>query len=185
MKRAFDIFFSTSALIILLLPLVIIYFLVLITTSSPAIYWSKRVGRNNKIFLMPKFRTMKNLTPELPTDKLTTREKWITPIGKILRKTSIDEIPQLWCVLKGEMSLIGPRPALHNQTDLIDSRNKLGIQKLRPGITGWAQINGRDTINLNKKVNYDYYYLIHQSFKLEIKIFCQTIYKVLTIKGVL
>ena len=185
MKRAFDIFFSASVLIILFLPLVIIYFLVLITTSRPVIYWSKRMGKNNKIFMMPKFRTMKNLAPELPTDKLTSREKWITPIGNILRKTSIDEIPQLWCVLKGEMSLIGPRPALHNQNDLISLRNKLGIQKLLPGITGWAQINGRDSINLDQKVNYDYYYLINKSLKLEIKIFYQTIYKVLTIKGVL
>ena len=185
MKRAFDIIFSATFLLILFLPLVIIYFLVLITTSRPAIYWSKRVGKNNKIFLMPKFRSMRNLTPELPTDKLTTREKWITPIGKILRKTSIDEIPQLWCVLKGEMSLIGPRPALHNQNDLIDSRNKLGVQKLLPGITGWAQINGRDNITLDKKVNYDYYYSIHKSFKLEIEIFYKTIYKVLTLNGVL
>ena len=184
MKRFFDFVLSLSALIIIFLPLTIIYLLVLITSSRPVIYWSKRVGKNNKLFMMPKFRTMKKHTPELPTDKLIKPEQWWTPLGKILRKTSLDELPQLWCVLNGEMSLIGPRPCLQSQEILIKKRNKLGIQKLRPGITGWAQINGRDNISELEKVNYDSYYLKNYSLKLDLKIFFITIYKVLKLEGV-
>ena len=184
MKRSFDIIFSATLLIILTFPLIFIYLLVIITSSTPAIYWSKRVGKDNHIFKMPKFRTMKKYTPEVPTDKLNRPNKWLTPIGIFLRKTSLDELPQLWCVLKGEMSLIGPRPALHNQDDLINMRTNLGIHKIRPGITGFAQINGRDKINLKEKVTYDMYYLKNYSFKLDLKIFVKTIFKVLTFEGV-
>ena len=164
-KRIFDIVFSAIILVILIVPLFLIYLLIILTSSFPGIYWSKRIGKNNKIFKMPKFRTMRNITPEVPTDKLNKRNKWLTPLGLILRKTSFDELPQLWSVLIGDMSLIGPRPSLHNQFDLINSRTEKGIHKLRPGITGWAQINGRDNISFEEKVRYDEYYLKNNSLK--------------------
>ena len=157
MKRTFDIFLSSALILIFFIPIIIIYFLVITTSLGPAIYWSKRVGRNNKIFNMPKFRTMKVLTPELPTDKLTLPQKWLTPIGKILRKSSLDELPQLFSVLNGDMSLVGPRPALQSQESLIKARTEIGIHKLSPGITGWAQINGRDNISELQKLSFDKY----------------------------
>lgn len=183
MKRLFDIFFSLIALISLSIPLIIIYFAILFTSSVPVIYWSERVGKNNKIFKMPKFRSMRNVTPLLPKEKLINPYKWLTPLGAFIRKTSLDELPQFWCVLKGEMSLVGPRPALHNQYDLIELRNRLKIHKIKPGITGWAQINGRDTISLQDKVLYDKYYLKNKSLRLDLKIIYLTIFKVLTFAG--
>jgi len=182
-KRLFDIFFSIIALILLIIPLLTIYFFILITSYFPAIYWSERVGRHKKIFKMPKFRSMRKITPLLPKEKLTTPYKWLTPLGSFLRKTSIDELPQLWCVLKGEMSLVGPRPALHNQFDLIELRDKYGVNKIKPGITGWAQINGRDRLSLEDKVRFDSYYTNNYSFKLDLKIIFITIIKVLTFDG--
>lgn len=182
-KRIFDITISILLLAILIIPLIFIYILIILTSSVPAIYWSKRIGKNNKIFKMPKFRTMRNITPEVPTDKLNKRKKWLTPLGFILRKTSIDELPQLWSVLIGDMSLIGPRPSLHNQFDLINLRTDMGVHKLRPGITGWAQINGRDNVTLEEKVKYDEYYLKNFSIKLDFKIFFITIYKIFIIEG--
>ena len=183
LKRLFDIFFSLTALIILIVPLIIIYIAVFLTSYTPIIYWSDRVGKNNKIFKMPKFRSMRNLTPLVPKEKLNYHTKWLTPLGAFLRKTSLDELPQIWCVLKGDMSLIGPRPALHNQYDLIELRNKYKIYKIRPGITGWAQVNGRDTISLKQKVLFDDYYLRKYTFWLDIKIIWLTIIKVLTFDG--
>ena len=183
LKRLFDILFSLTAIIILFIPLVILYFAVLITSSIPVIYWSKRVGKNNKVFKMPKFRSMRNVTPLLPKDKLTKPYKWLTPLGSFIRKTSLDELPQLWCVLKGEMSLVGPRPAIYNQYDLISLRNKYGIYKIKPGITGWAQINGRDRISLEDKVLFDFYYLRNASFKFDLKIIYLTFFKVITFEG--
>ena len=183
LKRLFDIFFSLTALIILIVPLIIIYIAVFLTSYTPIIYWSDRVGKNNKIFKMPKFRSMRNVTPVVPKEKLNYHTKWLTPLGSFLRKTSLDELPQIWCVLKGEMSLIGPRPALHNQYDLIELRNKYKIYKIRPGITGWAQVNGRDTISLKQKVLFDDYYLRKYTFWLDIKIIWLTIIKVLTFDG--
>ncbi len=182
-KRFFDITVSGLLLILLILPIAFIYILIILTSSMPAIYWSRRVGKNNKIFKMPKFRTMRNITPEMPTDELEGRQKWLTPLGLILRKTSIDELPQLWSVFIGDMSLIGPRPSLHNQHDLIQLRTQLGIQKIRPGITGWAQINGRDNITLEEKVKFDEYYLKNYSFKLDLKILLLTIYKIFILEG--
>ncbi len=182
-KRLFDLTISFLLLIVLFLPFIFIYIMIILTSSTPAIYWSKRIGKNNKTFKMPKFRTMRNFTPEVPTDQLQKRKQWLTPLGLILRKTSIDELPQLWSVLVGDMSLIGPRPSLHNQYDLIKMRTDLGIHKLRPGITGWAQINGRDDVKLEKKVSFDEYYLRNYSFKLDLKIFFLTIYKILIIEG--
>ena len=183
LKRLFDIFFSIFALIILILPLITIYIAVFLTSSTPIIFWSDRVGKNNKIFKMPKFRSMRNFTPLLPKEKLNYAYKWFTPIGAFLRKTSLDELPQIWCVLKGEMSIIGPRPALYNQHDLIELRNKYKIYKIRPGITGWAQVNGRDNITLKQKVLFDDYYLRKYSFWLDMKIIFLTVIKVLTFEG--
>ena len=182
-KRFFDIALSGTLLFLLIIPIIFIYVLIILTSSVPAIYWSKRVGKNNKIFKMPKFRTMRNITPEIPTNQLEERKRWLTPLGLILRKTSIDELPQLWSVFIGDMSLIGPRPSLHNQHDLIQLRTKLGIQKIRPGITGWAQINGRDNITLEEKVKFDEYYLKNYSFKLDLKILLFTIYKIFILEG--
>tara|TARA_Y100000746_G_C15296405_1_gene363781 strand:+ start:194 stop:655 length:462 start_codon:yes stop_codon:yes gene_type:complete len=149
----------------------------------PIIYWSERVGKNNKVFKMPKFRSMRNITPLLPKEKLTRPNKWLTPIGAFIRKTSLDELPQFWCVIKGDMSIVGPRPALHNQFDLIDLRNNYGIQRIKPGITGWAQINGRDSISLEDKVKYDKKYLNSYSFILDLKIIFLTVIKVITFEG--
>jgi len=182
-KRLFDILFSTIALIILLTPLAIIYIAILCTSYFPIIYWSDRVGKNNVVFKMPKFRSMTKLTPLLPKEKLKRPDKWLTPLGALLRKTSLDELPQLWCVLKGEMSLVGPRPALYNQFDLINLRNKYGVNKIKPGITGWAQINGRDKLSLKDKVLYDAYYRNNYSFFLDLKIIFLTIIKVITFDG--
>ncbi len=153
------------------------------TSSMPIIYWSERVGKNNKVFKMPKFRSMRNITPLLPKEKLTRPNKWLTPIGAFIRKTSLDELPQFWCVIKGDMSIVGPRPALHNQFDLIDLRNNYGIQRIKPGITGWAQINGRDSISLEDKVKYDKKYLNSYSFILDLKIIFLTVIKVITFEG--
>ena len=183
LKRIFDIFFSLTAIFILLTPLVIIYIAIFFTSYFPIIYWSERIGKNNVIFKMPKFRSMRKITPLLPKDKLKRPEKWLTPLGFLLRKTSLDELPQLWCVLKGEMSIVGPRPALYNQFDLINLREKYGINKIKPGITGWAQINGRDRLSLEDKVQFDNYYAKNYSFMLDLKIIFLTIIKVITFDG--
>jgi len=183
MIRLLDILISGILILIFLIPLFIFAIIILFSDGFPIIFYSKRVGQNNIIFDMPKFRTMRNITPEIPTDQLEGRQKWLTPLGLILRKTSIDELPQLWSVFIGDMSLIGPRPSLHNQHDLIQLRTKLGIQKIRPGITGWAQINGRDNITLEEKVKFDEYYLNNYSFKLDLKILLLTIYKIFIFEG--
>ena len=179
MKRIFDIIFSFFSLIILLLPIVSIYILIKIFSPGKAIYWSKRVGKENKIFLMPKFRTMVEQTPEFATDLLKNPENYITRVGKILRKTSLDELPQLWNILKGDMSFVGPRPALFNQYELIKMRSNKGIDTLLPGLTGWAQINGRDNISDKDKVKFDYEYLQKNNLMLDVKIIILTFYKVL------
>ncbi len=183
LKRLFDIFFSITAILILITPLTIIYFAVFLTSYFPIIYWSDRVGKNNTIFKMPKFRSMRKITPLLPKEQLTKPEKWLTPLGALLRKTSLDELPQLWCVLKGEMSIVGPRPAIYNQYELINLREKYGVNRIKPGITGWAQVNGRDTISLEDKVRFDYEYIKNYSFKLDLKIIFLTLIKVLTFDG--
>ena len=183
MKRSFDIIFSLSALVILSLPLIVIYIAILLTSSIPVIYWSNRVGKNKKIFNMPKFRSMRKITPLVPKDKLDSHYKWLTPLGSIIRRTSLDELPQLWCVLKGDMSLVGPRPALYNQYDLIELRDKFNINSIKPGITGWAQVNGRDKITLEEKVLFDEFYLKNRSLFLDFKIILMTIYKVIFFIG--
>jgi O-antigen biosynthesis protein WbqP len=184
MKRLFDIFISAVALIILSAPLAVIAIIVKLTSKGPVLYWSDRVGINNIIFKMPKFRTMKIDTPVVATHLLDNPDAYLTNIGSFLRKTSLDELPQLMSVLKGDMSFVGPRPALYNQDDLIELRTEKGVHRLIPGITGWAQINGRDDIPIPQKVELDEFYLKNFSFILDIKILIYTFFKVLKKDGV-
>lgn len=158
--------------------------LVKFTSPGPILYWSDRMGRNNVIFKMPKFRTMRIDTPAVATHLLAYPARWLTPVGKFLRKSSLDEMPQLWSILIGDMSLVGPRPALFNQHDLIALRTERGVQVLAPGLTGWAQINGRDELPIPQKVELDVYYLTHRSFLLDLQIILQTILKVVRAEGV-
>lgn len=182
--RTFNIFASLLGIIFLFIPFCIIALLVKVTSKGPAIHWSKRIGRENAIFLMPKFRTMRVDTPQVATHLLTNGQNFLTPIGAFLRKSSLDEIPQLWSVLKGEMNLVGPRPALYNQDDLRDLRTNLGIHKIAPGVTGWAQINGRDELPIPVKVEFDREYLEKRTLFFDIKIIILTIYKVVKRSGI-
>lgn len=184
MKKSFDLLLSLFLVIVLLIPICLIAVLVKLTSSGPALYWSDRVGHGNKIFCMPKFRTMRINTPAVATHLLENPDRYLTPLGKFLRKSSLDELPQLWCILKGEMSFVGPRPALFNQDDLIELRTKKGIHALLPGITGWAQVNGRDELPIPEKVALDEYYLKNKSFLLDVKILFITFFKVLRCEGV-
>lgn len=177
--RAINILLSLIAMLILSIPFCIVWIVVKLTSPGPAIHWSKRIGKENQIFLMPKFRTMRIDTPQVATHLLNDGSKFLTPIGSFLRKSSLDELPQLWSVLKGDMSLVGPRPALFNQDDLKDLRTKLGVHKIAPGITGWAQINGRDELPIPEKVQFDKDYLDRRSIWFDFKIIFLTIYKVL------
>ena len=183
-KRISDILIALIAIGILLIPCIFIWFGVKLTSSGPGIYWSQRAGRNGNFFMMPKFRTMLIDTPEIETDKLSYAKQYITSIGHFLRKTSLDELPQFISVLSGEMSIVGPRPALYNQNNLIQKRKELGIDILRPGITGWAQIKGRDEITLSKKIRLDQEYLEHQSLLFDFKIILKTIFLVLKSKHI-
>ena len=184
MKRLFDIALALSISCVLLLPAFILAILVKLTSAGSALYWSDRIGINNTLFKMPKFRSMKIDTPVVATHLLQNPNNTLTPIGNFLRKTSLDEIPQLWCILKGEMSFVGPRPALYNQSDLIQLRTQHGIDKLVPGLTGWAQINGRDELPIPQKVALDFIYLQQRSFYFDMTIFFQTIIKVLHREGI-
>jgi O-antigen biosynthesis protein WbqP len=183
-KRATDIAVSGAALVVLAIPLLVLAGLVRVTSPGPAIHWSSRVGKNNVLFAMPKFRTMRSDTPQIPTHLMTEPERWLTPIGGFLRKTSLDELPQLVSVLKGDMSLVGPRPALFNQDDLVALRTEAGVEVLRPGLTGWAQVNGRDELPIPVKVGLDADYLERRSFWLDLKILAMTLAGVLSSKGV-
>jgi len=184
LKRAVDLSLAIVAAMILALPMLVIAALVRWTSPGPALYWSRRVGRNNQIFLMPKFRSMRTDTPQLATHLLTDSDKWITPIGKLLRVTSLDEIPQLYNILRGDMSIVGPRPALFNQDDLIALRTTCGVSEILPGLTGWAQINGRDELSIPDKVKLDEFYLHNQSLMLDLKIVLLTFFKVLRRDGI-
>jgi len=166
------------------IPLLIIAFLVKATSRGPALYWSDRVGKNNTIFRMPKFRTMRTDTPAVATHLLSNPDVYLTPIGNFLRKSSLDELPQLLSILKGDMSFVGPRPALFNQDDLVALRTEKGVQILTPGLTGWAQINGRDELPIPVKVEFDEYYLKHRSFLFDLKILFLTFFKVVRREGV-
>ena len=183
-KRIFDLLVSLLAFILFLIPMLLVAIAVKLTSSGPILHWSERVGRNNKIFSMPKFRTMRVNTPLLPTHLLQNANTFITPIGSFLRKSSLDELPQLFCIIMGHMSLVGPRPVLQNQQDLIDARTALGIHILTPGLTGWAQVNGRDEIPLDLKVKYDQEYLEQKSFLMDLKILLMTVWKVLRLEDV-
>jgi len=184
LKRLVDVFVSLCGCLILATPMMIIAVAVLLTSPGPALYWSRRVGKDNSIFLMPKFRTMRTDTPVVATHLLTDPSRHLTPIGGFLRKSSLDELPQLWCILKGEMSLVGPRPALFNQDDLIAVRTEAGVHALKPGLTGWAQVNGRDELEIPLKVAYDAEYLQRQSFMLDLRILILTALKVAGARGV-
>ncbi|MDH4099969.1 MAG: sugar transferase [Nitrospirota bacterium] len=183
-KRVFDVSMAILLLVIMGVPMIMIALLVKLTSTGPLLYWSDRVGRNNSIFRMPKYRTMKIDTPEVATHLLGNPEHYLTPIGGFLRKSSLDELPQLISVLKGDMSFVGPRPALFNQDDLIELRTAKSIHVLTPGLTGWAQINGRDELPIPVKVEYDEYYLKRRSFLFDLQILFMTILKVMLSEGV-
>lgn len=178
-KRIFDVVFSITMLLVILIPILLTSVLIRVTSPGPAIYWFDRVGKNNKLFSMPKFRTMRVGTPTVATHQMKDACLHITPIGKFLRKTSLDEVPQLWSILVGDMSVVGPRPALFNQDDLIDLRSNAGIDKLTPGLTGWAQINGRDALPIPEKVRLDREYSERRSFWFDLQIIMLTCVKVL------
>ena len=185
MKRVFDIFLCCPAALILFVPVLLVAMAVRLTSKGPALYWSDRVGRNNVIFKMPKFRSMLLGTPAVATHLLADAQSHLTPIGSFLRKTSLDELPQLWSILVGNMSFVGPRPALFNQQDLIALRTAQGVHTLVPGLTGWAQVNGRDELPIPEKVKLDVAYLQRQSLWFDLSILWLTFVKVLRRDGVL
>ena len=184
MKRLFDLTVSLSAVLILMIPIALVAIIVKLTSTGPVLYWSNRVGKDNVIFQMPKFRTMQVDTPAVATHLLANPSSFLTPVGGFLRKSSLDELPQLWNIIKGDMSLVGPRPALFNQEDLIALRTEQGVHKLLPGLTGWAQINGRDELPIPEKVKLDAEYMQKQSFLFDFVILWRTFIKVLARDGV-
>lgn len=179
LKRFFDLLLAIFAFATLSIPLLLVTIAVRVTSKGPALYWSDRIGKHNKIFKMPKFRSMKVGTPAVATDQLKNPGIFLTPIGSFIRKSSLDELPQLWSIFVGDMSFVGPRPALFNQHDLIELRTNLGIDNLAPGLTGWAQVNGRDELPLVDKVNFDLSYMQHQSFWFDLKVLWLTFLKVI------
>lgn len=179
-----DVLFAVAALILVSVLMLLLALLVKLTSPGPVFYWSNRVGRENRIFLMPKFRTMRLDTPAVATHLLNGPEQYLTPVGGFLRRTSLDELPQIWSILTGEMSLVGPRPALFNQDDLVAQRTEVGVHHLVPGLTGWAQINGRDELPIPRKVQLDVEYLQNISLFLDLKIIFLTFVKVLKRDGV-
>lgn len=183
-KRIFDLIVSICAVTLLMIPMFIIALIIRATSRGPAIHWSKRIGQENKVFLMPKFRSMTIDTPQVATHLMTEPKNYVTSVGQILRVTSLDELPQLWSVIIGNMSLVGPRPALFNQSDLVLLRTQLQIHKLKPGVTGWAQVNGRDELPITEKVKFDREYMERKSFIFDLKILFLTIFKVLGSEGV-
>lgn len=184
MKRAFDFVMALGALTVFAVPMLAVAIAVRATSKGPAIYWSDRVGRDNKLFRMPKFRSMRIETPAVATHLLSDTTAWLTPIGGFLRKSSLDELPQLWSILVGDMSIVGPRPALFNQDDLIALRTEHGVHRLRPGLTGWAQVNGRDELPIPDKVKLDVEYMNRRTFGLDLKTIWMTVGKVLRAKDI-
>lgn len=184
MKRLFDLALALPTALALALPIALVALAVRLTSPGPALYWSDRVGRHNRIFRMPKFRSMRIDTPAVATHLLENPAQWLTPIGPFLRKSSLDELPQLWSILRGDMSFVGPRPALFNQDDLIALRTEAGVHELVPGLTGWAQVNGRDEIPIPQKVALDAEYLRRQSLAFDLRILWLTAVKVLRSEGV-
>ena len=184
MKRIFDLTFGILVLAVLIIPMLIIFIIIILTSKGSSLYWSDRIGKNNIIFKMPKFRTMLVDTPPVATHLLGNPNSYLSPIGGFLRSTSCDAFPQLFSVLKGDMSFVGPRPALYNQKDLIALRIERGVDKLLPGITGWAQVNGRDELSIADKVALDVEYMNRKSFWFDVKILCITFLKVVKKDGV-
>lgn len=184
MKRLFDVVVALVCLPLLGVPIILTALAVKLSSPGPVLYWSDRVGRHNRLFRMPKFRSMRIDTPAVATHLLESPEQWMTPIGSFLRKSSLDELPQLWCILVGNMSFVGPRPALFNQEDLIALRTKMGVHSLLPGLTGWAQVNGRDELPVPLKVQMDTEYLQRRSFLFDLRILWMTALKVLARDGV-
>lgn len=180
----FDLVLALVASLLLALPVFMVMLAVRLTSPGPALYWSDRVGRHNQLFKMPKFRSMRIDTPAVATHLLSNPDQWLTPIGSFLRRTSLDELPQLWSILKGDMSFVGPRPALFNQDDLIKLRTEKGVHEVLPGLTGWAQINGRDEIPIPQKVQLDVEYVHRQSFFFDVKILWMTALKVVAKDGI-
>lgn len=184
MKRFIDLLLGLFALVVFLIPFLICAILVKLTSKGPVLYWSDRVGRDNRIFSMPKLRTMRVDTPVVATHLLGDPGQFLTPIGGFLRKSSLDELPQIWCILRGDMSVVGPRPALFNQHNLIEMRTEEGVHSIRPGLTGWAQVNGRDELGLGEKVKLDVDYLKRQSLAFDTKVIMLTVLKVLKRDGI-
>lgn len=184
MKRLFDFVLALVGLLLLSLPLLLVAIAVRMTSPGPVLHWSERVGRHNRLFRMPKFRSMRIGTPAVATHLLRDPDAWLTPIGSFLRKSSLDELPQLWSILKGDMSFVGPRPALFNQDDLIALRSEAGVHELTPGLTGWAQINGRDELPIPQKVALDAVYLQRRSLAFDVYILWLTAMKVICREGV-
>lgn len=184
MKRLFDFTLAATVALLLSLPIVLVALAVRLTSSGPALYWSDRIGRGNRIFRMPKFRSMRMDTPAVATHLLANPAAYLTPIGSFLRKSSLDELPQLWSILKGDMSFVGPRPALFNQDDLISLRTQYGVHELVPGLTGWAQVNGRDELPIPEKVRLDAEYMQNESLWFDLRILWMTFIKVLRRDGV-
>jgi O-antigen biosynthesis protein WbqP len=184
MKRVFDLFIGVILLLSLVAIMLFIAIAIRLTSKGPSLYWSDRAGKNNKIFKMPKFRSMLTDTPVLATHLLDNPDAYLSPIGAFLRLSSLDELPQLFSVLRGDMSFVGPRPALYNQDDLITLRTQKGVDRLLPGITGWAQVNGRDELSIPDKVTLDVEYMNRQSFWFDIKILWMTFLKVIRKDGV-
>jgi O-antigen biosynthesis protein WbqP len=184
MRRIFDLLLGVAILVLLVAPMLLISIAVRLSSNGPALYWSDRIGKNNAIFKMPKFRSMLTDTPAVATHLLDNPDAYLSPMGGFLRHSSLDELPQLFSVLKGDMSFVGPRPALFNQNDLIALRTEKGVDKLLPGITGWAQVNGRDELSIPDKVALDVEYLNRQSFWFDMKILWMTFLKVIKRDGV-
>lgn len=184
MKRLFDLIFALLAALVFLIPILLTALAVKLTSQGPAIYWSDRVGQHNNLFSMPKFRSMRIDTPAVATHLLKDGQNYLTPIGSFLRKTSLDELPQIWSILVGDMSVVGPRPALFNQHDLVALRTEKGIHRIKPGLTGWAQINGRDDLSIPDKVDLDADYLARMGPILDIRIIWMTAVRVLTRSGI-
>lgn len=184
MPRPVELLLALFAVIVFAIPMALVTLAVKLTARGPALYWSDRIGRYNQVFAMPKFRSMRIDTPAVATHLLTDGRLWLTPIGGFLRRTSLDELPQIWCILTGQMSIVGPRPALFNQDDLVEARTRLGVERLRPGLTGWAQVNGRDELSIPTKVALDAEYMRRRSLFFDLKIIWMTIVKVLAGRGV-
>jgi O-antigen biosynthesis protein WbqP len=184
MKRLFDIILALAAAAVLLLPFVLVWLAVRFTSRAPALFWSDRIGQYNTLFKMPKFRSMSVGTPIVATHLLSNPKDYLTPIGSFLRKSSLDELPQLWNILRGDMSFVGPRPALFNQYDLIKLRSARGIHRLKPGLTGWAQVNGRNNLSIKEKVAFDEEYMKKKSFVFDLKILYLTFIKIIQRDGV-